>query len=312
MHGRVVAVNTSPVKNVKKTSVSEIVVTPGFGVVGDAHAGSARQVSLLEWERVNEVASDMELKPGDFGENITTELSDLSLLSIGDRIQIGESVILQISEIGKICHSPCSIGQRLGNCIMPQHGMFAKVLKGGIITPDDTIKHTKCRVGAVLVSSDRCANGSREDESGLLLVSLLDELDISIGEYKILPDEESELSDQLKYWSDQCALDIILTTGGTGFSLRDCMPEATIAVIDSLAPGIAEAIRHEGFSHTPFACISRAVSGLRGRTLIINLPGSSRAVEESLGLLRTIIPHILKSMHGYITDCGMDKRPVMH
>lgn len=309
MQGKVVALNTASVKNVKKASVTEVVIKAGHGVVGDAHAGSTRQVSLLEWERVNEVGSEMQLNPGDFGENITTEFAELSSLSIGDRIQVGESVILQISEIGKICHSPCSIGQRLGNCIMPQHGMFANVLKGGRIVPGDLIEHTQRKVGAVLVSSDRCALGVNEDQSGLLLVELLNELGIVLGEYKILPDEEAELSDQMRYWSDQCTLDLILTTGGTGFSPRDCMPEATQALITSPSPGIAEAIRRLGFSHTPFACISRAVSGLRGRTLIVNLPGSRRAVEESLELLRTIIPHVLSAIRGEIIDCGTDKRP---
>jgi molybdenum cofactor synthesis domain-containing protein len=294
---------------VKKSSVNEILLKAGHGVIGDAHAGTPRQVSLLEWERVNEVASEMELKPGDFGENVTTEDADLASLSIGDRILIGDSVVIQISEIGKICHSPCSIGQRLGNCIIPQYGMFAKVLKGGIVLPGDSIIRTQCKVGAVLTSSDRCSAGVREDESGPVLVDFLDSLDIKLAEYNVLPDEQTELSEQLKYWSDQCAVDLILTTGGTGFTLRDCTPEATLAIITAQAPGIAEAIRREGFSHTPYACISRAVSGLRDKTLIVNLPGSKRAVEESLDLLRTIIPHILNSIRGETTDCGTEKRP---
>jgi len=112
------------------------------------------------------------------------------------------------------------------------------------------------------------------------------------------------LSAHLRYLADRCAVDLILTTGGTGLSPRDRTPEATLAVLESPADGIAEAIRFEGLRHTPNACLSRAVSGLRGRTLIINLPGSARAAEQSLPLLRGILPHALELIRAEVADCG--------
>jgi molybdopterin adenylyltransferase len=303
--GRVVSVNTSLNKGDKKTPVTEAVLLAGHGVEGDAHAGGPRQVSLLANERVSEAAAAMPLKPGDFGENITTEGFDPSSLCIGERVSVGPEAILQVSGIGKICESPCSIGQRLGDCIMPVHGVFAKVVKGGRIAPGDLIEGCSLKAGAVLTASDRCSRGEREDESGPLLVDLLNRLDVVVAECAVMPDDEAGLSDKLRFWSDECALDLVVTTGGTGFSKRDRMPEATLAVLTSAAPGIAEGIRHEGLRHTPHACLSRAVSGLRGRTLIINLPGSPGAVTESLDFLRIILPHVLETIRGETIDCGI-------
>ena len=308
MRGRVVSVNTSLKKGDRKTPVGEAILLPGYGIKGDAHAGGARQVSILANEHVLEAAAVLPLKPGDFGENITTEGFDLSSLHIGDRVCIGPEAILQLSEIGKTCESPCSIGQRLGDCIMPKHGMFAKVTRGGRIATGDTVEPCSRKVAAVLTSSDRCSRGERQDESGPLIVDLLRELDVFVAEHAILPDDEAGLSDKLSFWADKCALDLAITTGGTGFSERDRMPEATLAVVTSPAPGIAEAIRHEGLSHTPFACLSRAMSGLRGRTLIINLPGNRRAVAESLDFLRVILPHVLETIRGEVTDCRFQGR----
>lgn len=304
MQAEVVSVNISSKKREKKTQVSHAILIAGHGVEGDAHAGGIHQVSLLAQESIHMgIASGVELCPGDFGENITTEGIVLTSLKVGDRLAAGEA-LLQISQIGKTCNEPCSIGERLGDCIMPREGVFAKVMRGGRITPGDAIQPSSLKVGAVLTSSDRCSRGERQDESGRLLVELLNELGIVLADYTVLPDEEAELAEKLEFLADRCAVDIVLTTGGTGFAMRDRMPEATLAVIESPANGISEAIRHEGLQHTPYACLSRGVSGLRGRTLIINLPGSKRAISESLDLLRTIIPHIMEVMRSEVTDCG--------
>ena len=305
MRGRVASVNTSPAKGEKKAPVSKAVLVAGMGIEGDAHAGGVRQVSLLAQESIDKgIASGVELRPGDFGENLTVRGLDLCAMHIGQRLLAGAEAILQISEIGKTCEKPCSIGQRLGDCIMPREGVFAGVMRGGTVSVGDTIEPTSLKVGAVLTSSDRCARGERVDESGRLLVELLHELGVAVGDYSILPDEEADLAEKLEFLADRCAVDLVLTTGGTGFGIRDCMPEATLAIIESPAPGIAEAIRREGMSHTPFACLSRAVSGLRGRTLIINLPGSSRAIAQSSDLLRKILPHVLEVMRSEIADCA--------
>lgn len=310
MQGRIVSVNTASKKKEKKSPVPEGLLIAGYGVEGDAHAGGLQQVSLLAQESIHKgIVSGVELQPGDFGENVTTQGIALASLKVGDRLLAGGEAILQISQLGKTCNVPCSIGRRLGDCIMPREGMFAKVLRGGRIAPGDAIQPTSLKVGAVLTSSDRCSRGERQDESGGLLVELFNELGIAIADYSVLPDEEAEIGEKLKFLADRCAADIVLTTGGTGLTVRDRMPEATLAVIESPASGISEAIRHEGLQHTPYACLSRGVSGLRGRTLIVNLPGSKRAISESLDLLRTIIPHILEVLRSEITDCGTMPRP---
>ena len=305
MQGRIVSINSSLEKGVRKDSVSAAILVAGHGIEGDAHAGGERQISLLAQESINKgIASGVELFSGDFGENITTKGIDLLSVRIGDRLLLAGDVILQISHIGKTCLTRCSIGQRLGECIMPREGIFAKVVRGGHITTGDAVEYTTMKSVAVLTSSDRCARGEAEDRSGPVLVDLVNELGFALADYTVLPDEEVELSAKMKYLADRCAVDVILTTGGTGLASRDRTPEATLAVLDSQAFGIADAIRYEGLRHTPNACLSRAVSGLRGRTLIINLPGSTRAIEQSLALLRSILPHALQIMRSEVADCG--------
>jgi len=304
VQGRIVSVNSSAKKGVKKTPISEAVLVAGHGMADDAHAGGERQVSLLARESIDKaIASGVQLEPGDFGENITTEGIDLGSLIVGSRLGVGGDVLLQISQIGKTCEAPCSIGQRLGECIMPKEGMFAKVVRGGRIAVGDSCEPSTMKAAAVLTSSDRCARGEAQDRSGPILVDMVNELGFALADYTVLPDEEAELSAHLRYLADRCAVDLILTTGGTGLSPRDRTPEATLGVLESPANGIAEALRYEGLRHTPNACLSRAISGLRGRTLIINLPGSARAVEQSLPLLRGILPHALELMRAEVSDC---------
>ncbi|MDO8587310.1 MAG: molybdopterin-binding protein [Armatimonadota bacterium] len=305
MTGIIQSLNTSLEKGTRKSAVPEAVLVAGLGIEGDAHAGEARQVSLLASESIAKgLNRGVELAPGDFGENITTRGLDLGSIRLADRLLVGSDAIVQISDIGKVCNTPCSIGQRLGDCIMPREGVFAKVMRGGRISVGDRVERTTVKVGAVLTSSDRCAAGEREDESGRLLVDLMAEIGVALADYSVLPDDETGLSSKLAHLADRCAVDIVLTTGGTGFTARDRMPEATLAILHSQAPGISEALRTEGMRHTPYACLSRGVSGLRGRTLVVNLPGSKRAVSESLDLLRAIIPHVLESIRGELTDCG--------
>lgn len=303
MSGSIASINTSADKGDKKTPVAEATLAAGVGIVGDAHAGSARQVSLL----AAEAAEGSGVPPGAFGENITTSGIDLAAVAIGARLRIGSEAIIQISQLGKVCNEPCSIGRRLGQCVMPQKGVFAKVVRGGSIRSGDQLEPTSIKAGAVITSSDRCARGEKPDESGPALVCLLEEMGLSVTDYCVLPDDQAALAERLVFLADCCATDLVLTTGGTGFSLRDRTPEATLSVVDTQAPGIAEAIRHEGLAHTPFACISRGVSGLRGRTLIVNLPGSKRAVSQTSDFLRAALPHALDALRMEVVDCGRPK-----
>ena len=149
----------------------------------------------------------------------------------------------------------------------------------------------------VLTASDLGSQGNRDDTSGRLIEKMLSGHGFQLQRYEVVPDEQELIEDRLRRWSDEDGLDLIVTTGGTGLTSRDVTPEATLAVIDRLAPGMAEAMRMQTLKHTPMAMLSRAVVGSRGKhqgsTLIINLPGSTRGVEQCLEVLLPVIPHAL-------------------
>lgn len=156
----------------------------------------------------------------------------------------------------------------------------------------------------IITASDKGSKGEREDISGRRIRELLPAENYEVVSYKVLPDEQEELEQEMIRLADECKCNLILTTGGTGFSMRDVTPEATLAVSDRVAPGIAEAIRAGSMAITKRAMLSRAVSALRHRTLIINLPGSPKAVEESLGFVLDTLPHALGLLRGTDGECG--------
>ena len=149
------------------------------------------------------------------------------------------------------------------------------------------------RIG-ILTVSDRSSRGERPDESGPILRQLVEEQGWQVVQMDIVPDEPVELTGILTQWSDSGDLDIILTTGGTGFSPRDITPEATLDIIDRPAPGLAEAMRAVSLQITPHAMLSRAVAGIRKRTLIINLPGSPKAAKENFSVVLPVLPHAIQ------------------
>lgn len=156
----------------------------------------------------------------------------------------------------------------------------------------------------IITASDKGSIGEREDISGKLIKTLIEKRGYMVGRMKILPDDEKLLLDEMKYMADELSLDLIFTTGGTGFSKRDLTPEATIKACDRMANGIAEAMRSYSLSITPRAMLSRGVSGIRGNTLIINLPGSPKAVEESLEYIMDSLHHGLEILTGEAGDCA--------
>lgn len=147
---------------------------------------------------------------------------------------------------------------------------------------------------AILTISDRSSRGERPDASGPALVNEILGMDWQVSATRIVADDRTTIEQVLSEWADNRSADIILTTGGTGFSTRDVTPEATLAVIHRLAPGIAEAMRLESLRVTPHAMLSRAVAGIRGKTLIVNLPGSPKGALENLRVIFPVIPHAVQ------------------
>src|SRR5438132_13880301 len=150
----------------------------------------------------------------------------------------------------------------------------------------------------ILTISDKGAAGEREDTSGAAIRELLGSIHATVECYEVIPDEQPKICERLRQWADGGQLDLIVTTGGTGLGPRDVTPEATRAVIDYEVPGLAEAMRAEGLKHTPMSMLSRAVAGVRGRTLIVNLPGNTKGVRENLSVILPVLPHALELLRG--------------
>lgn len=156
----------------------------------------------------------------------------------------------------------------------------------------------------VLTMSDKGARGEREDLSGEEIKRLVTEIPAEVKAYEVIPDEKYLIKDKLMEYADKLGLDIVITTGGTGVSPRDVTPDATLEVIDKEIPGMAEVMRHESLKKTPRAMISRAVVGIRGCTLIINLPGSPKGVRENLSAILPAISHAVEKIKGDQTECA--------
>lgn len=308
---KVVAVCTSQKRGERKKDVGRGVLLTNQGLEGDAHAGFAhRQISLLAMESIQRmIAKGLAVGPGDFAENLTVEGINLVSLPIGARLRVGPEAIIRVTQIGKECHHHCAIYQQTGDCVMPREGIFAEVLFGGTVRKGDPLKILPAYRFGVITVSDQGARGERPDESGPLLKELLKPWGDVIA-YEILPDERDILAGALRAMADQQKVDLIITTGGTGFSPRDVTPEATLDVIERSIPGIPEAMRAAGMEKTPKAMLSRGVAGIRGKTLIINLPGSPKGVRENCKVLFPIFEHALETVTGCSGECGRPVEPL--
>ena len=308
--GIIQAICISEVRGVQKHAIPEADLTPEWGIVGDAHGGNwHRQVSLLGLEKIEAFrAKGADVAYGAFGENLVVDGFDFRTLPVGTLLAVGD-VLLQMTQIGKECHNHCAIYKAVGDCIMPREGVFAKVLHGGHIKVGDEMKLIPRTEplpwqAAVITLSDKGARGEREDKSGPLIVEMLTAAGYVVEETMILPDEAKALKAQLIRLADGRQVNLILTTGGTGFSPRDITPEATYAVADRNAPGIAEAMRYHSLSITPRGMLSRAASVLRGKTLIVNLPGSPKAVKENLEYILPSLGHGVRIAAGLDGECA--------
>ncbi len=154
----------------------------------------------------------------------------------------------------------------------------------------------------VLTVSDKGSRGQRDDTSGAAIRELVSGIDGAVDRYEIVPDEQGLIITRLREWADIEDLEVVLTTGGTGLSSRDVTPQATGAVLDYEIPGIMEALRADGLRHTPMSMLSRALAGVRGRTLIINLPGSERAVRQNLATLLPVLRHAVDTLRDRAGD----------
>mgnify|MGYP002726123553 FL=1 len=304
--GKILAICTSPKRGTVKTEVPEATLTPEWGIETDAHGGNwHRQVSLLSAEKIENFRKKIWVDYGAFGENLVVEGFDFRNLPVTSRFQ----VVLEMTQIGKECHNDCVIKQQTGECIMPHEGVFARVLHGGTLHVGDEMvllppEEDPPLRAAVITLSDKGARGEREDKSGPLIVEMLTAAGYKVEETMILPDEAKALKAQLIRLADGRQVNLILTTGGTGFSPRDITPEATYAVATRSAPGIAEAMRYHSLSITPRGMLSRAASVLRGKTLIVNLPGSPKAVQENLEYILPSLEHGIRIAAGLDGECA--------
>ena len=305
--GEIKAICMSEKKGTSKRPVEEALFITEHGLKGDAHAGDwHRQVSFLALEEIEDFRRrGGAVEFGDFGENIVAEGIAFHQLPAGTRLKAGE-VFFEITQIGKKCHSHCEIFRQVGDCLMPRKGVFGRVLHGGRLKAGDTLTITEEKPpleAAVITASDKGAKGEREDKSGDKAEAMLKEAGYAKVHRALLPDEKEELAAKMREFADM-GIALILTTGGTGFSPRDVTPEATLAVCERLAPGIPEAMRALSLKITPRAMLSRAAAGIHKRSLIVNLPGSPKAVEECLGFILPTLAHGIDILRGETEECA--------
>jgi len=312
---KIMAVCISAAKGEQKTNVGKARLVAEHGLESDAHAGEGhRQVSLLANEKIEAFKSQgVNVEYGAFGENIVVDGIDFRSLPVGTRLRSGE-VLLEMTQIGKECHNPCAIYHQMGNCIMPREGVFARVLENGEIGVGDDMyvveqgvkrrdKNDGYRV-AIITVSDKGHAGGREDVSGGVIAELAEAAGYTVVSKTLLPDDDEPLVAEFINICDGGLADLILTTGGTGFSPRDNTPEATMAVAHRNAPGIVQAMLFHSLTVTKRALLSRAASVIRNKTLIVNLPGNPKAVRENLEYILPELKHGLDILTGRDGECG--------
>lgn len=302
---KIVSVNISGKKGTGKHPVPEIVIVQD-GVSGDAHSDQGfREVSLLAQESIDRFAGDSGRKtePGEFAENITTRGMEFDCVGILDTFASG-GMLLEVTEIGKECHgNECAIFREVGECVMPQEGIFCRVLQGGILKAGDELKYRqKTLLVRIITLSDRASRGDYEDRSGPAVENMLVEFfrdkrwHLRI-ERELLPDDRALLMKEFETsYAEGC--DIVITSGGTGVGPRDFTPEVVAAFCERTIPGIIDHIRIKFGSEKPNALLSRSVAGLKGKSIIYALPGSVKAVREYMAEILKTVEHTIFMVNG--------------
>lgn len=320
--GKLEYICISDVRGKPKRVVDSAELRADHGIVDDAHAGPwHRQISILDVAAIEALRDSPAkgdgpppaLEPGAFGENLCVSGIDLTSLGLGSGLKIGAEAEVRITQIGKACHTPCEIYARMGDCIMPRRGLFARATWAGRIKAGDPIEVVE-RIDpglfqvVILTISDRCSRGEAKDTAGPAVEGLLTrKAGYHFYRSLILPDEQSEIEKRLRHYSDGHSIDLIVTVGGTGFSPRDVTPEATRAVVERLVPGFNEAMRRASLAKTPYGICSRGISGIRNQTLIVNVSGSKKAAVENIRVILRALPHALEKLRGDPSDCASDR-----
>lgn len=302
----ILSINGSTEKGVAKLPQRDGRLIAAKGLEGDVHAdGSHRQLSLLARESIEEIEreSGSSLENGVFAENLTTRGLSLHTLPVGTKLCAGPC-LLEVTQIGKECHTDCAIKRQIGKCVMPKEGIFCKILRGGTIRPGQSIWRADALPRIfLLIASDKASAGIRKDGCEKAIREFIGDR-CEITDCQILPDERRAIADCMADITDNYAADYIFTCGGTGFSPRDVTPEATLDIIDREAPGITEAMRAYSLKITPHAMLSRARAGIRKQTLIVNLPGNPKAACECLEVIMPALSHGCQVLRGAAYECG--------
>lgn len=284
---QIVSVNRSKSKGEIKKPCAEVRFNLE-GLEGDAHAGPwHRQVSLLAAESIRKYESQTgtSVPNGGFGENITTEGFTLHFARPLDRFLHGD-LILELTQVGKKCHGKgCAIYKESGECIMPDEGVFCRVLSGGKLKAGDRLEYIpRTFTLKVITLSDRASKGIYEDRSGPMIEGELEQWFqgkklVYSSSRVILSDDRDAFSGELKD-AIRNGTDLVFTTGSTGLGSRDIAPDVVSQHMDREIPGIMELIRVKHAMVNPNAALSRSIAGMAGKTLIFVLPGSTRAIKE--------------------------------
>ncbi|MFV0592263.1 MAG: molybdenum cofactor synthesis domain-containing protein [Draconibacterium sp.] len=298
------SLNISELKGTIKTPRKEILLTPE-GIEGDAHAGKwHRQVSLLAAESIERFESELgrKIEFGEFAENITTAGFEVHKTLPFDRF-VSNDIILEVTQIGKKCHGTnCEIFQLTGNCVMPTEGIFCRVIQPGKLQENDKLNYIpKTFRIKVITLSDRAFEGIYKDKSGPLIEKLTKDWLTAKGylcetDRTVIPDEPDRLKSELLAAQKQ-GFDIIYTTGSTGIGPRDIAPKTVTSFIDLEIPGIMDMIRLKYGAEKPNALLSRSIAGVKDKTLVFSLPGSTKAVNEYLSEIHKILMHSFLMLH---------------